>query len=62
MEFKELKTKTEKDLMTLLAKQKEDLRALRFRIHSSQVKDVSQPKKIKKTISQILTLLTKKKV
>ncbi|HLD81804.1 MAG TPA: 50S ribosomal protein L29 [Patescibacteria group bacterium] len=61
MEFSELKKKSEKDLQKLLKQLREDVRALRFSLAAGQEKDVSKPKKMKKQIAQILTLLANKK-
>ncbi len=61
MEFKELKNKTEKDLHSLLADSRNKLRELRFKDANKQLKDVRAIRKIRKTISQILTLLNSNK-
>jgi ribosomal protein L29 len=60
MEFKELKNKTVKDLHKLLADFRDQLRDLRFKDANKQLKDVREIRVLKKTISQILTLLNKK--
>lgn len=62
MELKELKTKKESDLHKILAESRDGLRDLRFKVASKQLKDVAQIKKMKKTISNILTLLNAKKI
>ncbi len=61
MEFKELKKKSEKDLYRILAEYRDKLRDLRFKDANKQLKDVRQIRKIRIIISQILTLLNKKK-
>lgn len=61
MEFKELQKKKESELHNILAESRNTLRELRFKIASRQLKDFSAVKKIKKVISNILTLLNNKK-
>jgi ribosomal protein L29 len=61
MEFKELQKKKESDLHKLLAESRDTLRDLRFKVASKQQKDVSAIKKIKRVISNIMTLLIGKK-
>ena len=60
MEFKELKNKTVKDLHKLLAELRDKLRDLRFKDANKQLKNVREIRVVKKTVSQILTLLNKK--
>ena len=60
MEFKELKTKSEKELHNLLAELRDKLRDLRFKDANKQLKDVKSIRKIRTEIAQILTLLNKK--
>ncbi|MFA4833910.1 MAG: 50S ribosomal protein L29 [Patescibacteria group bacterium] len=57
MEFKELKSKEEKDLQKLLAQSREKLRDLRFKDANKQLKNVRELRKAKETIARILTLL-----
>ncbi len=59
MDFSELKNKTRKELNELLAEQKNELRQLRFKIQSQQLKQVNKVKIVKKIIARINTLLTK---
>ena len=61
MEFKEFKNKSEKELQKLLSDFREKLRELRFKSASDQLKNVREPREVKKTIAQILFLLGKKK-
>lgn len=56
MKFKELKTKSDKELETLLEKSREDLQTLRFKVASRQFKDVREIRLLKKQIAKILTL------
>ncbi len=57
MELKELKTKSEAELHRLLAESRDNLRDLRFKDASRQLKDVREIREVKKLIAQILTLL-----
>lgn len=57
MELKELKTKSEAELHRLLAESRDQLRELRFKDASRQLKDVRDIREVKKLIAQILTLL-----
>jgi large subunit ribosomal protein L29 len=57
MELKELKTKSEAELHRLLAESREQVRELRFKDASRQLKDVREIREVKKLIAQILTLL-----
>ena len=60
MEFKELKSKTEKELKQFLGESRDKLRDLRFKDANKQLKDVREIREIKKIIARILTLLSKK--
>jgi len=62
MKFKELKEKTDKELMSLLNSHRNKLRELRFRVASKQLKNVNEIRQIRKEISQILTLLKEMKL
>jgi len=57
MELKELKTKSEAELHRLLAETRNQLRELRFKDASRQLKDVRDIREAKKLIAQILTML-----
>lgn len=57
MEIKELKAKSEAELHRLLAESREQVRELRFKDASRQLKDVREIREVKKLIAQILTLL-----
>jgi len=61
MEFKELKTKEEKELHKILAQSREKLRDLRFKDANKQLKNVREIRVVRETISQTLTLLNKVK-
>ena len=58
--WKELKQKSNPELQSLLAEQRNSLRELRFKEVNQQLKTVRQLRQVKKTIAQILTLLNKK--
>lgn len=59
MDFSELKNKTKKELNELLVEQKNELRQLRFKIQSQQLKQVNKVKIVKKIVARINTLLIK---
>lgn len=61
MDFVELKNKNVKDLQTMLAEKREELRELRFKVSEKQLKNVVKISEVKKTIAQILTLLNSKR-
>ncbi|MFA6254928.1 MAG: 50S ribosomal protein L29 [Patescibacteria group bacterium] len=60
MKFKELKTKSDKELQKLLAEWREKSRELRFKVSSEQLKNVREVRKVKKTLAQIMFLLSQK--
>lgn len=61
MEFKELQSKSLKDLHFLLAELRENYRNMRFKIANKQLKNIREIRAIKKNISQVLTLLNRNK-
>ena len=61
MDFKELKTKSEKELQNLLASERSRLLEMRFKDSSKQLKNVRQIRVIRNTIAQILTLINSKR-
>ncbi|MEI7620630.1 MAG: 50S ribosomal protein L29 [Candidatus Falkowbacteria bacterium] len=61
MDFKEIKSKTEHELHTLLASSREKLRELRFKDSNRQLKNVREIRTVKQAIARVLTLLRKKK-
>jgi len=61
MDFKELKSKTEKELGELLNQSRDKLRDLRFKDANKQLKSVREIRVIKKTIAGILTLINSQK-
>lgn len=61
MEFKELKTKSENELHRLLAELRNQMRELRFKDASKQLKDVREIREKRTTVAHILTLLNSKK-
>ena len=60
MEFKELKSKTEKELRQFLAESRDQLRDLRFKDANKQLKNVREIRVVKKVVARVLTLLSKK--
>ena len=61
MDFKELKSKTEKELKQFLGESRDKLRDLRFKDANKQLKNVREIRIIKKTIAKILTLINTNK-
>lgn len=60
MKTKNLREKTEKELLSLLLQEREKLRKDRFQVIAGQLKDINQLRKTKKKIARILTLLKEK--
>ena len=61
MNLKELKLKSVSELHKLLAESRDNLRDLRFRDASKQLKKVTDIRVVRTTISRILTLLNAKR-
>ncbi len=61
METKELQEKTETELQRLLADARERVRMLRFGIAAKQVKNIREIRASRKTIAQVLTILSQQK-
>lgn len=57
MKIKELKQKTEKELIDLLIQNQDKLGKLRFDLASKKLKNVREIRDLRKTIAQILTLI-----
>ncbi len=57
MKMKELKTKSAKELTTLLTDSRLKLRDLRFKDASKQLKDVREIKETRQLIARLLTLI-----
>ncbi|MDD2758270.1 MAG: 50S ribosomal protein L29 [Patescibacteria group bacterium] len=57
MDFEEIKTKSPVELKELLADKQEELRGLRFKLQSQQLKQMHKVADIKKTIARIETFL-----
>jgi len=57
MKINELSVKTKEELKNLLGEKREELRGLRFKISTREIKGVRQMREVKKTIARILTLL-----
>jgi len=61
MKISELNSKTKSELQKLLEDNRERRRQLRFDLVSGKVKNIREIRKVKKTISQILTILNSNK-
>lgn len=61
MDFKELKTKDQADLLKLLVATREKLRDLRFKDSNKQLKNVREIRNTRELIARILTLVNKQK-
>lgn len=55
--FAEIKEKNETELRKMLALSREQLRDLRFRVSQSQVKNVSEVRKLRRSIARTMTAL-----
>lgn len=60
MELDELKTKSADDLKKIMIELKADLRTIKFKIASGDLKTVHRLAEIKKTIARIMTLQNQK--
>jgi ribosomal protein L29 len=60
MEMKELSTKSEAELKTVLAEKKDKLRELRFKDSNKQLKNIREIRVAKADVARIMTLLNKK--
>ncbi|MEA3295638.1 MAG: 50S ribosomal protein L29 [Patescibacteria group bacterium] len=60
MKISEFRQKSNKELETLLRKNRENLRAMRFDLSFGKLKNVRQIRVIKKNIARILTIKDKK--
>lgn len=60
MKMKELREKNEKEISKLLARARENLRDLRFKVSQKQLKNIREIRKIKKNIARILTIIKEK--
>ncbi len=61
MKFSELKNLPKSELENLLNQNRNKLKDLRFNLAFGKVKDISEFRKVKKTIAQINTLLNNQK-
>ncbi|MBN1778983.1 MAG: 50S ribosomal protein L29 [Candidatus Buchananbacteria bacterium] len=58
--FKELEKKSVSEWQKILADAKEKLRDLKFKAAANQLKDISEIKKVKKTIARLMLLINTK--
>jgi ribosomal protein L29 len=61
MEFKELETKSVKELHSQLAEAREKLRQLRFKDANKQLSDVRSVRRERQLIARLMTLINKNK-
>jgi len=61
MKIVEVRKKSDTDLMKMLAELKEDVRSLRFRIASKEVKNHQLMYRARKDIARVLTVLQERK-
>ncbi len=57
MEFEDLKKTSREDLQNMLNEKKEELRVLRFKASSQQLKQLHILKNVRREIAQILSIL-----
>ncbi len=57
MKIQEIRKKSDNDLLKTLAESKEEVRSLRFKIGSREVKNYQLLRQAKKNIARILTVL-----
>lgn len=62
MQISELRTKTKKELLTLLQSLQKELLSLRFDLAKEKLKDTSRVKKIRKDVARIKTVLREKEI
>jgi len=62
MDIKELRKKTEEELIKLLKLTQEQFRDLRFQVMAKQHKDVRDLRQVKRDIARIKTILKEKEV
>jgi len=60
MDFSEIKTKNAAELNELLSEKKEELRVLRFKLQSQQLKQMHKIDEVKKMVARIKTVLSAK--
>ena len=61
MEFKELKSKTAKELQAILSEYREKLRIARFKDANKQLKNVREIRNVRAVVANVLTLLNANK-
>lgn len=60
MDTKELRQKSDKELVELIAQIRESLRNFRFELAADAVKDVRDIREAKKTLARVLTIQTER--
>jgi len=61
MKIKELKTKSDKELETMLTDSRLKLKDLRFKDASRQLKDVREIRETKQLVARVMTLINSRK-
>ena len=61
MKVEEIRKKPEKDLLQMLTTFRDDVRILRFKVSSKEVKNHQQLRAAKKDIAKVLTVLNERK-
>lgn len=62
MKIKDIKSKTNSDLMKLLGEKREALRVFRFGTTGSKTKNVKEGRELRKDIARILTTINSSKI
>ncbi len=62
MKIKELKSRSDKELESILRDSKEHLRLARFKVAQRELKDIRQVRELKKKIAQVNTILQQRSV
>jgi ribosomal protein L29 len=60
MDIKELRQKTDKELVELIATLREQLRHFRFEVAADAVKDVRDIRDVKRTLARALTIMSER--
>ncbi len=60
MKVKEIREKKDKELVKMLAEKRESLRDIRFKIASSQYKNVKEISFLKKDVAKVLTVMNER--
>ena len=61
MKIQDIRKKTEEDLLKFLVERKEEVRSLRFKVGSSEIKNFNLLSSAKRDIAKILTIMRERK-